>query len=276
MALAKPSCQVQQGATKSTHLALQLPAGYQASGPDQSGIPLGSFSESSLDILGMYANLFPPPLPPPPSPRPSYSCSLPHACSTTALILAVSFLASPFVGGNPEVCSATCPSYVPLLCAPPVCPSWVPPPCAPPMCPSCPSYSHLLCAACAAPRAPPICPLLCCSHVLLPTAPAIFSALPCRWVRSVAVDPGNEWFATGSADRTIKIWDLASGQLKLTLTGHIEQVRLHTNCQVALGVAKGRGGEWDQKSFTWHVCFNMYSICGDVQHTCCRVYSYHE
>ena len=46
----------------------------------------------------------------------------------------------------------------------------------------------------------------------------------CRWVRSVAVEPGNEWFATGSADRTIKIWDLASGQLKLTLTGHIEQV----------------------------------------------------
>jgi len=44
------------------------------------------------------------------------------------------------------------------------------------------------------------------------------------WVRSVALDPGNEWFATGSADRTIKIWDLASGQLKLTLTGHVEQV----------------------------------------------------
>lgn len=44
-------------------------------------------------------------------------------------------------------------------------------------------------------------------------------------MRCVAVDPANEWFATGSADRTIKIWDLASGQLKLTLTGHIEQVR---------------------------------------------------
>lgn len=43
-------------------------------------------------------------------------------------------------------------------------------------------------------------------------------------VRSVAVDPSNEWFATGSGDRTIKFWDLASGQLKLTLTGHIEQV----------------------------------------------------
>jgi len=41
------------------------------------------------------------------------------------------------------------------------------------------------------------------------------------WVRAIAVDGSNEWFATGAADRTIKIWDLASGVLKLTLTGHI-------------------------------------------------------
>ncbi|CAI5532372.1 unnamed protein product [Closterium sp. Naga37s-1] len=45
------------------------------------------------------------------------------------------------------------------------------------------------------------------------------------WVRSVAFEPGNEWFCTGSADRTIKIWELATGKLKLTLTGHIEQIR---------------------------------------------------
>lgn len=45
------------------------------------------------------------------------------------------------------------------------------------------------------------------------------------WVRCIAIEPGNEWFATGSNDRIIKIWDLASGRLKLSLTGHISPVR---------------------------------------------------
>ena len=45
------------------------------------------------------------------------------------------------------------------------------------------------------------------------------------WVRSLAVEPGNEWFASGSNDRIIKIWDLATGRLKLSLTGHISGVR---------------------------------------------------
>ncbi|XP_003384178.1 PREDICTED: pleiotropic regulator 1-like [Amphimedon queenslandica] len=45
------------------------------------------------------------------------------------------------------------------------------------------------------------------------------------WVRSISVDPSNEWFATGSGDRTIKLWELSSGRLKLTLTGHISSVR---------------------------------------------------
>lgn len=45
------------------------------------------------------------------------------------------------------------------------------------------------------------------------------------WVRCATLEPGNEWFATGSNDRTIKIWDLASCQLKLSLTGHISAVR---------------------------------------------------
>lgn len=45
------------------------------------------------------------------------------------------------------------------------------------------------------------------------------------WVRSLAVEPGNAWFASGAGDRTIKIWDLATGSLRLTLTGHISTVR---------------------------------------------------
>lgn len=45
------------------------------------------------------------------------------------------------------------------------------------------------------------------------------------WVRCCAVEPGNEFFATGSADRVIKIWDLATGKLKISLTGHISSVR---------------------------------------------------
>jgi pleiotropic regulator 1 len=45
------------------------------------------------------------------------------------------------------------------------------------------------------------------------------------WVRTVCVDPTNEWFATSGNDRLIKIWDLASGTLKLSLTGHMATVR---------------------------------------------------
>lgn len=45
------------------------------------------------------------------------------------------------------------------------------------------------------------------------------------WVRSLAIEPDNKWFASGAGDRTIKIWDLATVSLRLTLTGHISTVR---------------------------------------------------
>lgn len=51
------------------------------------------------------------------------------------------------------------------------------------------------------------------------------------WVRSIAFDHTNEIFATGSADRTIKIFDFAKAcvgapdALKITLTGHISAIR---------------------------------------------------
>jgi len=51
------------------------------------------------------------------------------------------------------------------------------------------------------------------------------------WVRSIAVDPLNQFLVTGSSDRTIKLWSLpklstaAPDSLLLTLTGHINAVR---------------------------------------------------
>ncbi|AYU83861.1 PRP46 / pre-mRNA splicing factor 46 [Leishmania donovani] len=45
------------------------------------------------------------------------------------------------------------------------------------------------------------------------------------WVWATAVEPGNKWFATGSFDAIIKVWDLETGVLKMNLTGHKEAVR---------------------------------------------------
>ncbi|MCP9262095.1 putative Pre-mRNA splicing protein [Dirofilaria immitis] len=48
------------------------------------------------------------------------------------------------------------------------------------------------------------------------------------WVRCVDVEPGNEWFATGGADRIVKVRnDLGSckRKLRLSLTGHVSAVR---------------------------------------------------
>ncbi|SCU95929.1 LAMI_0F04456g1_1 [Lachancea mirantina] len=46
------------------------------------------------------------------------------------------------------------------------------------------------------------------------------------WVRCIVVNRvENDWFATGSNDTQIKVWDMASGRLKLTLAGHTMTVR---------------------------------------------------
>lgn len=44
-------------------------------------------------------------------------------------------------------------------------------------------------------------------------------------VTSLCVDPMDKFYASGSADSTIKFWDLATNALQLTLTGHIMAIR---------------------------------------------------
>jgi WD40 repeat protein len=44
------------------------------------------------------------------------------------------------------------------------------------------------------------------------------------WIRSIAVSPDGRWAASGSDDKTVKIWDLETGECRTTLEGHTNYV----------------------------------------------------
>ena len=44
------------------------------------------------------------------------------------------------------------------------------------------------------------------------------------WIWAVAVTPDGQHIVSGSSDRTVRVWDLASGRLEHTLEGHTHRV----------------------------------------------------
>ncbi len=44
------------------------------------------------------------------------------------------------------------------------------------------------------------------------------------WVCSVAVSPDGKWAASGSHDKTVRIWNLENGECQATLDGHTDEV----------------------------------------------------
>lgn len=44
------------------------------------------------------------------------------------------------------------------------------------------------------------------------------------WVQSVVVSTDGTWIASGSGDKTVKIWDMVTGECRMTLSGHTDQI----------------------------------------------------
>ena len=88
------------------------------------------------------------------------------------------------------------------------------------------------------------------------------------WVRCIDVEPGNEWFCTGSADRTIKIWDLASGTRKQTLAcdGGVKCMQLYDRNKMLLtGLYSSKVVAWDLASGTQQQTLDCNSVVNCMQ-----------
>ena len=91
------------------------------------------------------------------------------------------------------------------------------------------------------------------------------------WVNSVAVSPDGKWAASGSDDKTVKIWDLETGECRATLEGHTsdsEFRRDHAGWEAdSVGIERrhpfafgtqARAGNWR----SWHGHTNVSLVGG--------------
>ena len=70
------------------------------------------------------------------------------------------------------------------------------------------------------------------------------------FVLSCAFSIDGRLFVSASADKTLKIWDVQTGQCKCTLSGHSEPV---TSCSFSPDGASVLSGSWDKTLKIWDV-----------------------
>ena len=68
------------------------------------------------------------------------------------------------------------------------------------------------------------------------------------YVLSCAFSKDGRLFVSASADKTLKIWDVQTGQCKCTLWGHSLGV---TSCSFSPDGASVLSGSWDEKLKIW-------------------------
>jgi WD40 repeat protein len=81
-------------------------------------------------------------------------------------------------------------------------------------------------------------------------------------VRTVAVSPNSKFFASGSYDKTARIWRTCVGETIHVLTGHMKSVEVvtfsHDSSQLC-------SGSWDRTAILWDV---EVGVSADIQSSC--------
>jgi WD40 repeat protein len=99
-------------------------------------------------------------------------------------------------------------------------------------------------------------------------------------ITAVAFSPDGQTLATGGSDRLVKLWDLANGHEKLTLTGHPDQVRVLAfspdgKTLASAGGSSGNPGDENAEIRIWSVADGKQTrlVTGPGQYVMSLAYS---